>query len=82
MEITEAQLNKLGQLADAANMLSAALPGAYTMTPLGSLADLTRQAHGVLLQVRFSSMVDDTATSEADAALIAERNADGRHPIG
>ena len=39
--ITDTQMRTIMRLADAANLLSAALPPAYTTTPMGSLKSLS-----------------------------------------
>jgi hypothetical protein len=47
--VTPDQLRALTRLADAARLLAAALPAAYTITPIGSLEALANEASVVLL---------------------------------
>ena len=47
--LTEAQRRTLARLTDAARLLAAALPPAYTTTPIGPLASLADEASAILL---------------------------------
>jgi hypothetical protein len=78
--ITEAQMRTIMRLSDAANMLTAGLPPAYTTTPMGSLKSLS----DAVAEIAFS--VKPTALPQAAAAALALlegtadcEDRDGRH---
>lgn len=78
--ISETEMRAIMRLSDAANLLSAALPPAYTTTPMGSLKSLSDAVAMIAIMKRVSKL--PTAARAALDLLegtAATEERDGRH---